>query len=179
MDGPIWKFAQPLDGSDYRLRPRIWSQDARRAARAKSRGDRHGVGVSITPTSVWQASTCVLPDARSWQAERVSQADGRVSCGTFEPSFTLLRKSPYEERIHGELKWRWFLQTMPAPPSSSGMAHTLEENAAGSMRRSAQAGGAYGPRRGLERQDPPALGTRAAKKELPVQLQMNGLGQMS
>ncbi len=33
----------------------------------------------------------------------------------------------YTESIHGELKWCWFLQTMPAPSPNQGMADTLDE----------------------------------------------------
>lgn len=33
----------------------------------------------------------------------------------------------YREIIHGEPKWRWFLQTVPATPPNSGMAATLDE----------------------------------------------------
>ena len=30
-------------------------------------------------------------------------------------------------RIHGEMKWHWLLQTVPAPPPNSGMADALDE----------------------------------------------------
>jgi hypothetical protein len=33
----------------------------------------------------------------------------------------------YTERIHGDFKWLWFLQTVPAPPPNQGMADTLDE----------------------------------------------------
>jgi hypothetical protein len=33
----------------------------------------------------------------------------------------------YTEVIHGEPKWRWFVQTVPAPPPNEGMEDTLEE----------------------------------------------------
>jgi hypothetical protein len=33
----------------------------------------------------------------------------------------------YSERIHGEMKWLWFLQTIPAPQPNQGIADTLEE----------------------------------------------------
>jgi hypothetical protein len=33
----------------------------------------------------------------------------------------------YPERVSGEAKWLWFLQTEPALPLNSGMADTLEE----------------------------------------------------
>jgi hypothetical protein len=41
----------------------------------------------------------------------------------------------YRESIHGEPKWRWFLQTSPAPPPNQGMANTLDEAEAGFKRR--------------------------------------------
>jgi hypothetical protein len=28
--------------------------------------------------------------------------------------------------MHGEIKWLWFLQTMPAPPPNQGKADTLD-----------------------------------------------------
>ncbi len=37
----------------------------------------------------------------------------------------------YREIIHGELKWLWFLQTVPAPQPNRGRADTLEEAKAG------------------------------------------------
>jgi len=33
----------------------------------------------------------------------------------------------YQQRIHGELKWVWCLQTNPAPPLNRGVADTLDE----------------------------------------------------
>jgi hypothetical protein len=36
----------------------------------------------------------------------------------------------YRELIHGEPKWRWFLQTVPAMPPNQGLAATLEETRA-------------------------------------------------
>src|SRR5262245_30528942 len=33
----------------------------------------------------------------------------------------------YPELIDGEARWRWFLQTDPAPPPNSGVAGSLEE----------------------------------------------------
>lgn len=41
----------------------------------------------------------------------------------------------YTQRIHGELKWLWFLQTDPAPPPNSGMADTLDDAKAAFARR--------------------------------------------
>lgn len=47
----------------------------------------------------------------------------------------------YPEMIHGEPKWRWFLQTVPAPPPSSGVAATLQEAKAEFKRRHAEVRG--------------------------------------
>ena len=33
------------------------------------------------------------------------------------------------------MKWRWFLQTMPAPPPNSGVSETLEEAKAALVKR--------------------------------------------
>ncbi len=33
----------------------------------------------------------------------------------------------YQQRIHGELRWVWCLQTNPAPPPNRGIADTLDE----------------------------------------------------
>jgi hypothetical protein len=33
----------------------------------------------------------------------------------------------YSQRIHGEMKWVWCLQTDPAPPPSRGIADTLDD----------------------------------------------------
>jgi hypothetical protein len=30
-------------------------------------------------------------------------------------------------RLLGQFKWRWFLQTVPAPPPNNGVTDTLEE----------------------------------------------------
>ena len=38
-----------------------------------------------------------------------SHADGETRVGRF-----------YKEMIHGRAKWRWFLQTVPAPPPNHG-----------------------------------------------------------
>ena len=32
----------------------------------------------------------------------------------------------YTQRIHGEMKWVWCLQTDPAPPPNTGIADTLD-----------------------------------------------------
>lgn len=47
----------------------------------------------------------------------------------------------YRERIQGELRWLWFLQTDPAPPPSSGVANTLEEAKADFKQRYAEVRG--------------------------------------
>jgi hypothetical protein len=41
----------------------------------------------------------------------------------------------YPEMIHGEPKWRWFLQTEPAPAPNSGVTGSLEEAKAQFKRR--------------------------------------------
>jgi hypothetical protein len=41
----------------------------------------------------------------------------------------------YQELIHGEPKWHWFLQTMPAPPPNSGVTNTLNEAKAALVKR--------------------------------------------
>jgi hypothetical protein len=41
----------------------------------------------------------------------------------------------YPERIHGEMKWRWFLQTVPAPAPNSGVTDTREEAKTGFKQR--------------------------------------------
>jgi hypothetical protein len=41
----------------------------------------------------------------------------------------------YLDTIHGEPKWRWFLQTVPATPPNQGMASTLDEAKAAFKRR--------------------------------------------
>ena len=33
----------------------------------------------------------------------------------------------YREMIHGDPKWLWFLQIVPAPPPNQGIADTLDE----------------------------------------------------
>jgi hypothetical protein len=37
----------------------------------------------------------------------------------------------YAQRIHGEIKWVWCLQTCPTPPPNRGIADTLEESERG------------------------------------------------
>ena len=41
----------------------------------------------------------------------------------------------YQELIHGEPKWHWCLQTMPAPPPNSGVTTTLDEAKAALVKR--------------------------------------------
>jgi hypothetical protein len=41
----------------------------------------------------------------------------------------------YAERIHGEMKWLWFLPTMPAPAPNQGTADTLDEAKAALVKR--------------------------------------------
>jgi len=33
----------------------------------------------------------------------------------------------YRQQVEGDIKWLWFLQTVPAPPPNQGIADTLEE----------------------------------------------------
>jgi hypothetical protein len=33
----------------------------------------------------------------------------------------------YRQEVQGDIKWLWFLQTVPAPPPNQGIAETLEE----------------------------------------------------
>jgi hypothetical protein len=33
----------------------------------------------------------------------------------------------YRQQSQGDIKWLWFLQTVPAPPPNQGIADTLEE----------------------------------------------------
>ena len=33
----------------------------------------------------------------------------------------------YTQQIHGKMKWRWFLQTLPTPSPNSGVSDTLDE----------------------------------------------------
>jgi hypothetical protein len=42
------------------------------------------------------------------------------------------------QRIHGEMKWLWFLQTDPAPPPNKGIADTLDEAKAAFKKRYAE-----------------------------------------
>jgi hypothetical protein len=41
----------------------------------------------------------------------------------------------YREQVPAGLKWRWFLQTVPAPPPNQGMADTLDEATAALAKR--------------------------------------------
>jgi len=41
----------------------------------------------------------------------------------------------YTELIHGKMKWRWFLQTMPAPPPNNGVSDSLDEAKAALVKR--------------------------------------------
>jgi hypothetical protein len=41
----------------------------------------------------------------------------------------------YMARIHGKMKWHWFLQTMRAPPPNNGVTDTLDEAKAALVKR--------------------------------------------
>jgi hypothetical protein len=47
----------------------------------------------------------------------------------------------YQQQINGKPKWRWFLQTVPAPPPNSGVADTLDEAKAAFKKRYAEVKG--------------------------------------
>jgi hypothetical protein len=63
-------------------------------------------------------------DARGWSEDDYAVVDGETRVGRI-----------YKELIHGEPKWLWFLQTVPAPPPNQGMADTLEDAKAGFKKR--------------------------------------------
>ncbi len=56
--------------------------------------------------------------------------EGREPLGWDENDYAVVDESRfgriYAERIHGEIKCLWFLQTMPAPPPKQGKADTLD-----------------------------------------------------
>ena len=41
----------------------------------------------------------------------------------------------YTELIHGKMKWRWFLQTLPPPPANNGVSDSLDEAKAALVKR--------------------------------------------
>ena len=57
--------------------------------------------------------------------------EGREPIDTGEDDYAVVDETRigriYREPIHGEMKWHWLLQTVPAPPPNSGMAHALDE----------------------------------------------------
>jgi hypothetical protein len=55
-------------------------------------------------------------DLRGWSENDYAVVDGETRVGRF-----------YREMIHGSPKWRWFLQSVPAPRPNTGMADALEE----------------------------------------------------
>jgi hypothetical protein len=66
----------------------------------------------------------------NWSEDDYSVVDGETCVGRI-----------YKEMIHGEPRWRWFLQTVPAPPPNQGMADTLDEAKAWFKRRYAEVKG--------------------------------------
>ena len=50
----------------------------------------------------------------------------------------------YAEQIQGKTKWRWFLQTMPAPPPHNGVVDTLDEAKAALVKRYEEVRRAWG-----------------------------------
>jgi hypothetical protein len=63
-------------------------------------------------------------DPSSWSDDDYVVVDDEIRVGRI-----------YRELIHGQTKWRWLLQTVPAPPPNEGMADTLEEAKGGFKRR--------------------------------------------
>jgi hypothetical protein len=65
--------------------------------------------------------------------------EGRKPVDTGEDDYAVVDETRigriYREPIHGEMKWRWFLQTVAAPPPDSGMADSLDEAKAALTRR--------------------------------------------
>jgi len=51
-----------------------------------------------------------------WSADDYSVVDGDAVVGRI-----------YPQEIHGEPRWLWFLQTVPAPLPNQGMVGSLEE----------------------------------------------------
>jgi len=65
--------------------------------------------------------------------------EGREPLGWDENDYAVVDESRfgriYAERIHGEIKWLWFLQTMPVPPPNQRKADTLDEAKAALVKR--------------------------------------------
>jgi hypothetical protein len=68
--------------------------------------------------------------------------EGREPIDTGEDDYAVVDEMRigriYREPIHGEMKWHWLLQTVPAPPPNSGMADTLDEAKAAFAKRYAE-----------------------------------------
>jgi hypothetical protein len=68
--------------------------------------------------------------------------EGRESIDTGEDDYAVVDEMRigriYREPIHGEMKWRWFLHSEPAPPPNSGIADTLDEAKAAFAKRYAE-----------------------------------------
>ncbi len=63
-------------------------------------------------------------DPHDWSEDDYAIIDGETCVGRI-----------YKEIIHGEPKWLWFLQTVPAPLPNRGKADTLEGAKTGFKRR--------------------------------------------
>jgi hypothetical protein len=70
----------------------------------------------------------LIPDI--WGEDDYSVVDGETRVGHI-----------YPEMIHGEPKWRWFLQTVPAPPPNSGVIKSWRRPRRNSKRRYAEVKG--------------------------------------
>jgi hypothetical protein len=83
---------------------------------------------SLFAAPTYSAQTMTLILRRMRAQDRI---EGREPVDTGEDDYAVVDETRigriYMEPIHGEMKWRWFLQTVPAPPPNSGMADTLDE----------------------------------------------------
>ena len=65
--------------------------------------------------------------------------EGREPIDTGEDDYAVVDETRigriYREPIHGEMKWHWFLQTVPASPPNRGTTDTLDGAKAAIARR--------------------------------------------